>query len=251
VFLVIAGTVVGAGLVAWPLASGLRLRLPSRDRVAILGAQGLGMALASELQARGAAVVLIDTDPQRCHAAERLGLSVVFGDGLSERTLRRARIELVGTVVGATFNDHLNSQFVAYAREAFDVPVGLVSVGDSHIDGTPPHVVRHGADMLFDQPHDQERWDVRWRQREIAVVPFEHVSVHETPPPASTPLNSRSDAYVLLTIQRNQRSQPMARSTKARPGDRAAVAIYSRAEDHAVSELAQLGWQPVRADGPT
>ena len=69
VFLVISGTVVAAALVAWPLSAALGLRLAARDRIAVLGAQGLGLALATELRTRGANVVLIDNDPQRCHAA--------------------------------------------------------------------------------------------------------------------------------------------------------------------------------------
>jgi len=152
VFLVIAGTVVIAGALAWPLSASMGLRLPARDRIAILGAQGLGRALGRALLGRGASVVFIDADPQRCREAEAEGLPVVFGDGLQERTLRRLPIELVGTVAGATYNDNLNSQFVRFARQAFGVQVGLVSV-DSLDGGQPPeHVKRAGADLLFGGP---------------------------------------------------------------------------------------------------
>ena len=251
VFLVIAGTVVAAGALAWPLAAALRLRLPARDRVAILGAQGLGLALATELRQAGASVVLIDADPSRCQAAERQEFTVIFGDGLQERTLRRARIELVGTVVGATFNDNLNSQFVRYARQAFGVPKGLVSVGAAEGGQPPAHVSRHGADMLFDGPHDQERWDVRWRQKDVTVLPFEFHPPSEAPPNDSTPpppLEGRqepSDVFVILTIQRNRRVAPMALSFKPRSQDRAAIAIHLRSEPQALARLATLGWEPI------
>ena len=250
VFLVISGTVLAAGLLAWPMSAALGLRLPARDRIAILGAQGLGLALATELRARDATVVLIDSDPKHCQAAERQEFTVVFGDALEERTLRRARVELVGTVVGATFNDHLNSQFVGFARQEYGVPRGLVSVGWADGGRAPAHVSRHGGDVLFDGPHDQERWDVRWRQNEVTIAPFEFQPPAEAPPgPAEngTAVEGRSDAYVMLTLQRNRTVVPMARSTTPRAGDRAAIALYSRGEDQAIAELAALGWQPVPA----
>jgi NhaP-type Na+/H+ or K+/H+ antiporter/Trk K+ transport system NAD-binding subunit len=245
VFLVISGTVVAAALVAWPLSAVLGLRLAARDRIAVLGAQGLGLALATELRARGANVVLIDNDPQRCHAAERQRFAVVFGDGLQERTLRRARMELVGTVVGATFNENLNSQFVRYARHEFDVPTGLVSVSAAGANGAPEHVVRHRADVLFDAPHDQERWDVRWRQAEVATGHFEYREAKKSAEElsdAKAVLDRRSDTYVILTIQRRRHVAPMSRSVSLRSGDRAAIALYLRAQEQAIVELALQGW---------
>ena len=251
VFLVISGTVVAAALVAWPLSAALGLRLAARERIAVLGAQGLGLALATELRARGATVVLIDNDPQRCHAAERERFAVVFGDGLQERTLRRARIELVGTVVGATFNENLNSQFVRYARHEFGVPTGLVSVGSASGDRAPEHVARHRADLLFDGPHDQERWDVRWRQSEVTINHFEFREAQKsTEELADTQavVDRRSDTYVILTMKRHRHVAPMARSVRLRSGDRAAIALYTRATEQAVAELKVRGWH-VLPDG--
>ena len=245
VFLVISGTVVAAALVAWPLSAVLGLRLAARDRIAVLGAQGLGLALATELRARGANVVLIDNDPQRCHAAERQRFAVVFGDGLQERTLRRARMELVGTVVGVTFNENLNSQFVRYARHEFDVPIGLVSVSSAGGSGAPEHVARHGADVLFDAAHDQERWDVRWRQAEVTTGLFEFREAKKSAEElsdAQAVLDRRSDTYVILTVQRRRHVAPMSRSVRLRSGDRAAITIYLRAQEQAIVELALQGW---------
>ena len=251
VFLVISGTVVAAALVAWPLSAALGLRLSARDRIAVLGAQGLGLALATELRGRGANVVLIDNDPQRCHAAERQGFAVVFGDGLQERTLRRARIELVGTVVGATFNENLNSEFVRYARYEFDVPMGLVSVSSSSGDSAPEHVARHRADVLFDGHHDQEQWDVRWRQAEVTTGLFEFRETQksaEEQSDAQALVDRRSDTYVILTVQRHRHVAPMARSARLRSGDRSVIALYLRAKEQAIVELAFQGWHLLPAD---
>lgn len=250
VFLVIAGTVVAAGAVAWPMSVALGVRLPARDRIAILGAKGLGLALGTVLRDHGAHVVFIDIDPQRCREAERLGFSVVYGDGLQERTLRRARMELVGTAIGATFDEHLNSQFAGYAKDAFDVPKGLVLVKGS-ADGGPEHVRRHGADVLFDSAHDPERWDVRWRQHEVSLEPFTFVGSPDDAAAEGIVRSDpeerigRSDAFVILAIERNRSMLPMGRPIKLRVGDRAVMAIYSRARGEATGELASLGWQPL------
>lgn len=71
---------------------------------AILGAQGLGLALGAELKKADIPVVFLDSDPRNIRAAESAGFPVVFGDALSDRTLQRARIDLVGTAIGATPN---------------------------------------------------------------------------------------------------------------------------------------------------
>ena len=99
VFLTIAATVLLAGLTAGPVARLLKLRLPGRETVAILGAQGLGLALARALREAGTPVVLLDSNPQNCRRAEEEGLPVVFGNALEERTLQRARFEVVGAAV--------------------------------------------------------------------------------------------------------------------------------------------------------
>ena len=152
VFMTIAGTVVLAGTTARPMGTLLRLRLPRRNRVAILGAQGLGLLLGEELRGAGVPVVFLDSDPKHCRHAEELGFPVVFGNALEERTLLRARPELVKTAIGVTFNDHLNSLFVARTRRDYGVPAGLVSVDSLESGTTPDHVTRHGGEVLFEGP---------------------------------------------------------------------------------------------------
>ncbi len=254
VFLVIAGTVIAAGMAAWPLGALLRLRLPARDRVAILGAQGLALALARELRAAGQSVVLIDADPQRCRVAEDEGFPVVFGDALQDRTLLRIPIEHVGTAIGATFNDNLNSQFVRLARHTFGVKRGLVSVDSLHGDRPPEHVARHGGDVLFEGAHDQERWDVRSRQGEVEIVRVRWANGRPAEPkpeakPEARPSSRRPDQelFVLLTVERNGRVMPMSRSLVPKKGDAATAAVFRREREKALALLEAAGWQPAPA----
>lgn len=239
VFLVIIGTVVTAGATAWPLASLLRLRLPARDRVAILGAQGLGVELGRALRQAGQTVVFIDSDPQRCRIVEDDEFQVIYGNGLQERTLRRIPIELVGTAIGITFNDNLNSQFARLARDTFGVSRALVSVDAFDGDRTPEHVSRAGAEVLFGQAHDQERWDVRWRQGLVEVTKAEWVG----PPKEPTTLGKADrDTAVVMALERSGRTFPMSGATVPAAGDVAVVALDGGNRDRADAALRSLGW---------
>jgi NhaP-type Na+/H+ or K+/H+ antiporter len=258
VFTVIVGTVIVAGAVAWPLAAALGLRLPSRNRVAILGAQGLGLTLGRVLRDAGRSVVFIDTDPRRCRVAEGDGFQVVYGDGLLERTLRRVPIELVEVAIGATFNDHLNLQFARLAHETFGVPRALVSVDSLDGSRAPEHVRKSHASVLFDSAHDQERWDVRWRQGQVEVAWFEwrgnDRSVKE---PASGQADEEraarmsAEQSVILAIERGGKTQPMTSGLQPRDGDRAAIAVYPPEWEPALARLAETGWHVSGGQGPS
>lgn len=246
VFLVIVGTVIAAGATAWPLASVLRLRLPSRDRIAILGAQGLGLALGRTLRDAGQTVIFIDSDPRRCRVAEDAGFQVVFGNALQERTLRRIPIELVGTAIGVTFNDSLNSQFAGLAKHTFGVKRALVSVDTLDGDRPPEHVVRGGADVLFGGAHDQERWDVRWRQGQIEITTVEWRGPREVQAePSSGVSKIDRDSAVVLAIVRNGRTFPMTLTTRPADGDLAVVALDATRLEQAIEQLGKSGWSPV------
>lgn len=257
VFLTIGATVLLVGVTALPLASLLKLRLPGRDRVAILGAQGLGLALGTELKKAEIPVVFLDSDPRNIRAAESAGLQVVFGDALSDRTLQRAQTDLVGTAIGATPNDHLNSLFVGQVRELFDVPRGAVAVNALPSDKAPGHIERLAGEVLFDGPHDLERWDVRWRYSHTVVEEFVYKGLAKPEPDNAAAADQlqgqlaaigKADRFVILAIRRGHRTFPMTLGFASRKGDVAAVVIYTLERDEARASLAELGWRPGPAD---
>ena len=254
VFMTIAGTVVLAGTTARPMATLLRLRLPRRYRVAILGAQGLGLLLGEELRDAGVQVVFLDSDPKRCRHVEELGFPVVFGNALEERTLLRARPELVKTVIGATFNDHLNSLFVARIRRDYGVPAGLVSVDSLESGTTPDHVTRHGGEVLFDGPHDQERWDVRVRHGDARVAryryePHDESDAADAVPTAYKVTNENatdpSEQLVMLLVRRDRIVEPVSLRYQPRKGDIVSVAMHRHGEEEAAALLRSRGWRIV------
>lgn len=247
VFLVIGVTVIISGLTARPLASLLAVRLPKRDRVAILGARGLAFPLAEQLREAGIPVVFLEFDPKRSRMAEEQGFAVVFGDPLEERTLLRARPELVGKAIGATSNEHFNTLFVRQALDGFDVPRGLIAVESLFGEQSPSLLPPKDADVLFDGPHDHERWDVRWRHRQVVVEAFEHSASHgveSSKAGESRPVAARSkELFAMVTLTRGGRVSPMRMGQEFCPGDVAAVAIHAPDHAEAVEELERLGWR--------
>ena len=243
VFLTIGGTVLLAGLTARPVAALLRLRLPRRDTVAILGAQGLGFALAEELRRGDVPVLFLDSNPQHCRSAEEAGFPVVYGNALEERTLQRARFEQVGTAVGLTPNETLNSLFAGQARELFGVPRAYVALAHLEAGVTPELVRRYEAEPLFDGPHDVERWDVRFRHGDLVVERFEH-HPPEDAASASDPEGSAREHSVLLAIRRNGQVFPMSMAFEPKEGDVASAALYAPERAEALEALRRLGWEP-------
>ena len=246
VFLTIGGTVLLAGLTAGPVATLLGLRLPGRDTVAILGAQGLGIALGKQLSEGGTPVVFLDSNPLNCRRAEEAGLPVVFGNALEERTLQRGGFEAVGNAIGLTPNESLNGLFVSRARELFRVPRGCIAIMRLESGVTPKVIESEGADVLFDGAHDVERWDVRDRHGDVEIDHRVYRAKHsESERGEEGTAPSSGERFVILAIRRGERSFPMSSSVKLQEGDVAAVALYGPERAAAEKLLTQLGWEPV------
>ena len=246
VFLTIACTVFLAGFTAGPVATLLGQRMPGRDAVAILGAGGLGLLLARELRARNIPVVFLDSNPQSCRRAEEDGFPVVFGNALQERTQLRARMAGVGTVVGLTPNQMLNSIFVSRTCDRFGVPRGYVAV--EHFEkGLAPELVQAGeAQVLFDGAHEVERWDVRERHGSVDV---EHWKLVTAPKAAEGESAGEpgapegGDRFVVLCVQRGKLTLIMHGGRELKPGDVAAVAIHHDERESVHESLRALGFE--------
>ncbi len=242
VFLCIAGTVVLAGLTASPMATLLRVRLPGRDTVAILGAHGLGLELGIQLRGGGIPVVFVDANPDHCRLAEEAGFQVIFGDALSERTLQRGRFDLVDSAIGLTSNQMLNNLFATRARQHFGVPRGYVAVSKPEAGLTPELVEREEVAVLFDGPHDIERWEVRARHQELEVGYWVYGKPERSPDGEVAELPAVKERLVILTIRRGERVMPMHSKMKLEAGDIAAVAIHVDEREVARGVLEARGW---------
>jgi len=242
VFLTIAVTVGLAGLTAGPVASLLGVRQPGRETVAILGAQALGLTLGQVLRDAGRTVVFIDSNPQYARQAEEAGFSVVFGNALQERTLLRARMGSAGAAVGLTTNQVLNSVYANRTRELFRVPesyIGVTAPGQ----GIAMELVEDGhAHVLFDGPHDVERWDVRARRGDVVVERWVFAGEPERGEGEEVP--SAGELLVILALQRGGKTVPMHAAHKWREKDVAHVAVHKAEREDALRVLRAWGFEP-------
>lgn len=250
VFLTIAMTVTLAGLTAGPVGTLLGVRLRRRDTVAILSTQALGLALAEELRRGGVPVVLLDSNPSGIRRAEEAGFPVVYGNALTESVMQRARFGFVRTVVALTANRTLNGVFVERAKHRFGVPNGLVATSEAGRGLVSEQVQSGLAKIVFDGPHDVERWDVRGRRGDISVERFEYTPVEDDEPSAPEVSSSGrvDERFVILVVERDGATVVMDGKWSFRAGDRAGVAIHDPEREDALRALAARGWHPVGAD---
>lgn len=241
IFLTIAITVTLAGVTALPVATLLGVRLPGRDRVGILGVHPLSLMLADQLRKRGVASVFLDSNPQNCRLAEEAEHVVIFGDGLQERTLQRARFESVGTAVGFTANDALNQQFANRTKEFFGVPRSLVKMR-----GEKAETVHY--EKLFVIDHDVERWDVRSRHSNVGIDRWSY---------SGSPADEEEqrdlgwgERFIVLLIERGREAFVVSDAYLPKAGDVAVVAVYERERGEAEELLRKLGWQALSPEEP-
>ena len=242
VFLTIAVTVALAGLSAGPIGSLLGVRLRKRDTVAILSTGTLGLALAEELRRGGVPVVLLDSNPEGVRRAEEAGFSVIFGNALKESVMQRARFGLVRTVVSLTANRTLNGVFVERARRRFGVPNGLVATSEIGNGFVSEQVERGEAKIVFDGPHDVERWDVRGRRGDVAIEHFVYSPSEADREAGETTTPGLDERFVVLAVERGGETLVMDRQWKAEEGDRAAIALHRPERSEAIRALAERGW---------
>jgi hypothetical protein len=160
--------------------------------------------------------------------------------------MQRARFGFVRTVVSLTANRTLNSVFVERARVRFGVPNGLVATSEVGVGLVSEQVQRGEAKLVFEGPHDVERWDVRGRRGDVGIEHFVHAPVEsENGEVAATSSSGLDERYVLLVVERDGVTFVMDANWVFREGDRVAVAIHMPEREDAIRALASRGWQPV------
>lgn len=246
VFLTIAVTVVVQGGTAPLVARLLRVRAPGRENVVILGAEGLGFAIAEALGVPKEQLLFCDTNPLHCREAEARGYRVVWGNALQERTLARLRLERARAVLGLTSNNEVNHHFAGEARDEYRVPECFAAVGRQGSEAATRIVLKQESRVLFDAPKDVERWNVRLRHDAtdsleliFGEVPTERVTDDEPGPVGEDP-----DPFVLLAVQRGGKTRVMFEHFEPQTGDRAKALIHRPERDEALAELTCRGWTP-------
>lgn len=119
VFALVLLTVTLHGLTLAPLARRLQLAATHDHGLLIVGASSWATALAEALHKIDVPVILADAFWYRLRAARLAGLSVLFGEILSERTGQSLDLHEMGYVLAATPNDAYNALLCSHFAHEF------------------------------------------------------------------------------------------------------------------------------------
>lgn len=119
-FLVIAGTVLLYGLTAGPVARRLGLSEEDPQGVLIVGAQRVGREISAVLRELGFKAVLVDTNERNIDKSREAGLSVFYGNALSEEVIDAVDFAGIGRLLAMTSNAEVNALATLHFGEVFD-----------------------------------------------------------------------------------------------------------------------------------
>jgi hypothetical protein len=104
------------------------------------------------------------------------------------------------------------------------------------------------AEIVFDGPHDIERWEVRGRRGDVGIDYFEYAPPEPNEEEQTNSSTGLSERFVILSIVRRGATEAMRAGRLHRAGDIAAVAIHLPEREDALRELARQGWSPAPED---
>ena len=167
VFLLIAVTVLSAGLTGSFVANLLGLKRKSDQGWIILGANAVARALAKLMKSNNEEVILIDENPSLCRMAEKEELKVIYGNGLEENILLRAEVDLRKGAIGLSENEEVNMLFARRTKEVGKVPRTYISIKRDDEGVTADMVDEVGAIIPFARAIDLEKWSLWVRKEQI------------------------------------------------------------------------------------
>ena len=254
VFLVIAVTVVLQGLTGGLVAQALGLRRVSQNGYAIFGANMLALKLGEILRQAGQEVVFMDSNADRCHAAERAGFRVIFGNALRERELLQARIDSRAGAIALTANEEINLLFAKKVREEASVLQLYVALHRDHPSIKPEMVREIGGLLLFGAPKYLSLWSVRLERNLAASESWRwhggSAGRRAAAGEAGAELGQDEKFVIALVHRRGRRVSPVNDALRLREGDVVDFLVYTERRDEARVWLIDQGWKPVEPPGP-
>jgi NhaP-type Na+/H+ or K+/H+ antiporter len=237
VFLVIAVTVVVQGISGGFVAGWLGVRRPSNIGYAILGANGLGRAMAGALRDAGEEVILIDSNPDACHATEEEGFKVIHGSGIEERGQLQAELDARAGCLGLTTNEEVNLLFARRARKDFRTPRVWVALRSAHVGIDEETVLRLGGHVLFGRARRIPVWINRLERGAASVERWRRGG------PGGGAARELEDALPLV-VRRGKRVFPVDEEAAFKEGDELYVVVAAEARGQVHARLRAGGWIP-------
>ncbi|MFO8048693.1 MAG: cation:proton antiporter [Desulfosudaceae bacterium] len=225
VFLVIAVTVVFAGLTGGLMAGLLKLRRPSQTGWVILGANEVARNVAKLFKENGQEVVSIDSNTDHAKAAEEDCTRVIYGNGLQTRNLRRAEIDTRRGALALTANDEINFLFAQKVnQEAREVSLYAALKNDSSF--TTEMLEEIGVDLAFGAPGDIDTWTRRFKARQIYLQRWSLVETEANLTVQRLLRGYSGNGLLIAGIQRDQHLFPAGKTTLLQKNDEIMVFVF-------------------------
>ena len=125
------------------------------------------------------------------------------------------------------------------------MPQGYVAVSRPEAGLAPELVARAEVQVLFDGPHDVERWDVRARHGELEIDHWIYEGAPELEEGQEPlPLHEPGELYVMFCVRRRGSAFPMHRDQTLQADDIVSIAIYEPERERAEAALEVRGFIP-------
>jgi NhaP-type Na+/H+ or K+/H+ antiporter len=245
VFLVIAVTVVFAGLTGGPMAGILGLRRPSQAGWVILGANALARAMAKLLKADGQEVVCIDSNADNCQAAQDDCTRVIYGNGLLARNLLRAEIDTRRGAIALTANDEVNYLFIQKAKEEVK-EIQLYGALKSDTESLTVKMLHHaGAEAVFGAKVDVALWNRRINAGQVYLQQWQPGAGAKDQTPGALLSRYAGNGLVAAAVRRNGRLWPVGDANHLKPDEEVDFLVFEPERKMAARFLQEEGWQRI------
>ena len=242
VFLVIAATVLSAGLTGGLMASILGVRRPSNFGWVIMGANDLARAVAKLLKESGQEVVCIDSNTQHCRAAEADCTRVICGNGLQPRYLSRAEIDTRKGAIALTPNEEVNYLFLQRVKAEIKEIYLYSALQAGSTSLTEEMLSQQSAEVVFGVPVDVDLWTHRFQQRQVYLQKWQYAGGGSS---EFNILEYSPKGFVLAGFVRGGTLSPAGNWLKLKKGDEAFFFVYGPEAESVDEYLLNAGWQPL------
>lgn len=248
VFMVIAVTVTAQGMTGGLVARALRLRRPTAQGYAILGANALARTLGRLLAEEEPDIVFIDSNPDRVAAAERDGFRVLYGQGLHPAVIERAEPESRMGCIALTPNEEVNLLWSNKIRSETRAPRVFVALRPGPRSVPPQIVHEEGAVVLFARSQMVEDWSEALSRGAATVERWRFAKPLPEAEVDGEVLDDERGTVLLLTTRRPGRVRPWDDETSPRELDEADVLVLEERRGEAERWLQVQGWVKVARD---
>lgn len=245
VFLVIAVTVVFAGLTGGPMAGLLGLRRPSQAGWVILGANALARAMAKLLKADGQEVVCIDSNADNCQAAQDDCTRVIYGNGLLARNLLRAEIDTRRGAIALTANDEVNYLFIQKAKEEVK-EIQLYGALKSDTESLTVKMLHHaGAEVAFGTKVDVALWNRRLNAGQVYLQRWKLGEKGESGSQKGLLNRYPGNGLIAAAVHHNGLRWPVGDANHLKPNEEVDFLVFETEREMTAKFLEAEGWHRI------